>query len=227
MPFNLPLVPLSEILPCIARLLFWLHLLPILSFQVREIHHLSLHPIRSGHVEHNLPLKPPALLTNSGRSCALPSSPMPILISGGKHCGPGQDGHELLSRKVHEKDAASAMSYEYMNSRRGVPVPQRATRMNNDKNARTTFAGRKWLIERIRTVGLTAAAEAAGAAPAAPKWLKRFQAEGKPGLSIALPARNGRAARWTRCSGSGSSGCAAPACRCAASPQSWGAVWRR
>jgi hypothetical protein len=34
--------------------------------------------------------------------------------------------------------------------------------MNSHKNARTTFAGRKLLIERIAVMGLTPAAEAAG-----------------------------------------------------------------
>lgn len=47
--------------------------------------------------------------------------------------------------------------------------------MNSHKNARTTFAGRKLLIERIRTKGLIAAAEAAGiSVRTARKWLKRF-----------------------------------------------------
>lgn len=44
--------------------------------------------------------------------------------------------------------------------------------MNSHKNARTTFAGRKLLIERIRVVGLMPAAEAAGISPrTARKWL--------------------------------------------------------
>lgn len=34
--------------------------------------------------------------------------------------------------------------------------------MNSHKNARTTYEGRKLLIERIAVMGLTAAAEAAG-----------------------------------------------------------------
>jgi len=55
--------------------------------------------------------------------------------------------------------------------------------MNSHKNARTTFAGRKLLIERIRTKGLIAAAEAAGISPrTARKWLKRFELQGEVGL---------------------------------------------
>ncbi len=55
--------------------------------------------------------------------------------------------------------------------------------MNSHKNARTTFAGRKLLIERIRTMGLMPAAEAAGISRrTAGKWLRRFEAEGNTGL---------------------------------------------
>jgi len=55
--------------------------------------------------------------------------------------------------------------------------------MNSHKNARTTFAGRKLLIERIRTMGLIPAAEAAGISPrTVRKWLKRFELQGEAGL---------------------------------------------
>jgi len=55
--------------------------------------------------------------------------------------------------------------------------------MNSHKNARTTFAGRKLLIERIRVVGLMPAAEAAGISPrTARKWLMRFEEFGEAGL---------------------------------------------
>lgn len=47
--------------------------------------------------------------------------------------------------------------------------------MNSRKNARTTFAGRKLLIERIGAMGLMPAAEAVGISPrTARKWLERF-----------------------------------------------------
>ena len=43
--------------------------------------------------------------------------------------------------------------------------------MNSHKNARLTFEGRTLLIERIAVMGLTSAAEAAGASPrTARKW---------------------------------------------------------
>lgn len=55
--------------------------------------------------------------------------------------------------------------------------------MNSHKNARTTFAGRKLLIERIDTMGLIPAASAAGiSVRTARKWCQRFQAEGEAGL---------------------------------------------
>ena len=55
--------------------------------------------------------------------------------------------------------------------------------MNSHKNARTTFAGRKLLIERSRVVGLMPAAEAAGISlRTARKWLKRFEEFGEAGL---------------------------------------------
>lgn len=55
--------------------------------------------------------------------------------------------------------------------------------MNSHKNARTTFAGRKLLIERIRVVGLMPAAEAAGiSARTARKWHQRFEESGDAGL---------------------------------------------
>lgn len=55
--------------------------------------------------------------------------------------------------------------------------------MNSHKNARTTFVGRKLLIERIRTEGLMPAAEAAGiSVRTARKWLKRFESHGEVGL---------------------------------------------
>lgn len=55
--------------------------------------------------------------------------------------------------------------------------------MNSHKNARTTFAGRKLLIERIRTMGLMPAALAAGISPrTARKWLGRFRESGEAGL---------------------------------------------
>jgi len=55
--------------------------------------------------------------------------------------------------------------------------------MNSHKNARTTFVGRKLLIERIQLYGLIAAAEAAGISPrTARKWLHRFAVQGEAGL---------------------------------------------
>jgi len=55
--------------------------------------------------------------------------------------------------------------------------------MNSHKNARTTFAGRKLLIERIRTQGLIPAAEAAGiSVRTARKWLARYAKCGEAGL---------------------------------------------
>ena len=55
--------------------------------------------------------------------------------------------------------------------------------MNSHKNARTTYEGRKLLIERIAAKGLRAAAEAAGISlRTARKWRKRFAAMGDPGL---------------------------------------------
>jgi transposase InsO family protein len=55
--------------------------------------------------------------------------------------------------------------------------------MNSHKNARTTFVGRKLLIERSRLVGLMPAAEAAGVSlRTARKWLRRFEAQGEAGL---------------------------------------------
>lgn len=55
--------------------------------------------------------------------------------------------------------------------------------MNSHKNARTTFAGRKLLIERIGVMGLMPAAEAAGISPrTARKWLQRFEEFGEAGL---------------------------------------------
>ena len=55
--------------------------------------------------------------------------------------------------------------------------------MNSHKNARTTFEGRKLLIERIAVMGLMPAAEAAGiSARTARKWRDRFEQEGLAGL---------------------------------------------
>jgi transposase InsO family protein len=55
--------------------------------------------------------------------------------------------------------------------------------MNSHKNARTTYAGRKLLIERIKREGLIPAAEAAGiSVRTTRKWLKRFQELGDAGL---------------------------------------------
>ena len=55
--------------------------------------------------------------------------------------------------------------------------------MNSHKNARTTFAGRKLLIERIQTMGLMPAAAAAGISPrTARKWRQRFEEFGEVGL---------------------------------------------
>ena len=56
--------------------------------------------------------------------------------------------------------------------------------MNVHKNARLTFEGRKLLIERIRVMGLAAAAEAAGVSlRTARKWLARFEEHGLEGLA--------------------------------------------
>ena len=55
--------------------------------------------------------------------------------------------------------------------------------MNSHQNARTTYEGRKLLIERIAVLGLMAAAEAAGiSVRTAAKWRDRFLAEGDAGL---------------------------------------------
>mgnify|MGYP003582774928 CR=1 FL=1 len=55
--------------------------------------------------------------------------------------------------------------------------------MNSHKNARTTFEGRKLLIERIAVMGLMPAAEAAGiSVRTARKWRDRFEQKGVTGL---------------------------------------------
>ena len=55
--------------------------------------------------------------------------------------------------------------------------------MNSHKNARTTFEGRKLLIERIAVMGLMLAAEAAGiSVRTARKWRERFEQAGLDGL---------------------------------------------
>lgn len=55
--------------------------------------------------------------------------------------------------------------------------------MNSHKNARTTFEGRKLLIERIAVMGLMPAAEAAGiSVRTARKWRDRFDRDGLDGL---------------------------------------------
>jgi len=55
--------------------------------------------------------------------------------------------------------------------------------MNSHKNARTTFEGRKLLIERIAVMGLSPAAIAAGiSVRTARKWLGRFTQHGVDGL---------------------------------------------
>lgn len=51
--------------------------------------------------------------------------------------------------------------------------------MNSHKNARTTYEGRKLLIERIAVMGLMPAAQAAGiSGQSARKWLRRFEQGG-------------------------------------------------
>src|SRR5664280_3589177 len=56
--------------------------------------------------------------------------------------------------------------------------------MNSHKNARTTYEGRKLLIERIAVIGLIPAAEAAGiSVRTARKWKKRFETLGLEGLA--------------------------------------------
>lgn len=61
---------------------------------------------------------------------------------------------------------------------------QEDNRMNSHKNARTTFQGRKLLIERINSLGLIPAAEAAGISiRTAHKWHRRFAASGEVGLA--------------------------------------------
>lgn len=55
--------------------------------------------------------------------------------------------------------------------------------MNSHKNARTTFEGRKLLIERIAALGLKPAAQAAGISErTARKWLRQFKECGAQGL---------------------------------------------
>jgi transposase len=64
--------------------------------------------------------------------------------------------------------------------------------MNSHKNARTTFEGRKLLIDRIAVMGLMAAAEAAGiSVHTARKWRDRFKQFGLQGLldRTSRPAR--------------------------------------
>lgn len=64
--------------------------------------------------------------------------------------------------------------------------------MNSHKNARTTFAGCKLLIGRIRVAGMMPAAEAAGiSVRTARKWLNRLEELGEPGL----PDRSSRPSR--------------------------------
>lgn len=55
--------------------------------------------------------------------------------------------------------------------------------MNSHKNARTTYEGRKLLIERIAVMGLMPAALAAGISVRTPgKWQRRYMANGLEGL---------------------------------------------
>ena len=55
--------------------------------------------------------------------------------------------------------------------------------MNSHKNARTTYEGRKLLIERITVMGLRRAAQAAGVSVrTARKWKLRFESGGDAGL---------------------------------------------
>ena len=55
--------------------------------------------------------------------------------------------------------------------------------MNSHKNARTTYEGRKLLIERIAVMGLSRAAQAAGISVCtARKWRLRFERNGDAGL---------------------------------------------
>jgi transposase InsO family protein len=55
--------------------------------------------------------------------------------------------------------------------------------MNSHKNARTTFEGRKLLMERIAVMGVASAAEAAGiSVRTARKWRSRFRQSGPDGL---------------------------------------------
>ena len=55
--------------------------------------------------------------------------------------------------------------------------------MNSHKNARTTYEGRKLLIERIAVMGLSRAAQAAGiSVRTARKWKLRFELGGNAGL---------------------------------------------
>ncbi len=64
--------------------------------------------------------------------------------------------------------------------------------MNSHKNARTTFEGRKLLIDRIAVMGLMPAAEAAGiSVRTARKWRDRFEQFGLQGLldRTSRPAR--------------------------------------
>ncbi|KTT20550.1 leucine zipper domain-containing protein, partial [Pseudacidovorax intermedius] len=68
--------------------------------------------------------------------------------------------------------------------------------MNSHKNARLTFKGRKLLVQRIATLGLMPAAEAAGISPrTARKWLQRFEQHGERGLLD----RSSRPARTRSC----------------------------
>lgn len=55
--------------------------------------------------------------------------------------------------------------------------------MNSHKNARTTYEGRRLLIERIAVMALMPAAEAAGiSVRTARKWRDRFEQDGLSGL---------------------------------------------
>jgi transposase len=56
--------------------------------------------------------------------------------------------------------------------------------VNSHTNARLTLEGRKLLIGRVASIGLRAAAEAAGVSlRTARKWLKRYEEHGVEGLT--------------------------------------------
>ena len=99
--------------------------------------------------------------------------------------------------------------------------------MNVHKNARLTIEGRKLLIERIRVMGLAAAAEAAGVSlRTARKWLARFEEHGLEGLADRSSRPRRTRSTVDKALERSIGNCAGFACRCGASQSSSAAVFR-